>query len=55
MLKIITGEDAKYVNVVEFPNAKMHPSNFLEYCKKLVLLGKSFNITVLTFNPALIE
>lgn len=55
MLKVITGYDASSYDGVFCPDAYMHPNDITDLASKLVLIGKCYNTTIITFNPMLIE
>ena len=57
MIRIISGENANAYEdkAIIFPENSLHPNIFQEYCTQLIRIGKVFNITIISFNPAFIE
>lgn len=55
VLTIISGKGAEKYNGIKFPDSEVHPNDFLNLTKKLILISKVFNITVITYNPIFIE
>ena len=56
-LKLYTGTEIpeNALNGVYFPTGNMHPVKVVEYAKKLIIMGNVYNISVITYDPVLIE